>query len=463
VQQSSSPVAELPAAADRLERRMGFAAAATTNVIAMIGAGPFLTIPFLLQAMHGPQAMLGWLVGAVIAVADGLVWAELGAAMPRSGGGYQYLLEAYGPNGPGRLMSFLFLWAMVTTMPLLMASGAVGFAHYAMYLYPAMTPWQTKLLAVGVCLVSMLLIHRRIDGAGRWSFALGAVVLVAALWIVVEGLQHARLDLITVPPGAWHLSRDFFLGLGGATLYAVYDYSGYNTVCSVGGEILRPDVTIPRAIIVAIIAVAVLYISMNFTIIGVMPWQQAMQSTYVVSDFIAGLHGRAAASVMTVLILITSLASVFANMLGISRVPYAAAAQGRFFRVFARLHPDGFPSWSVRFVGITSAMLCLVGLDSLIRIVTVSWVVIGSLALVGAPTALRMARPDIRRPFRMWLYPFPSLIALAGWLFIVLTSGLIYILISVLLLGGGVGAYLWRAKRLSEWPFPAGTGSTISA
>jgi amino acid transporter len=435
---------------------MGFAAAVTTNIIAMIGAGPFLTIPLLLQAMHGPQAMLGWLVGAVIAVADGLVWAELGAAMPRSGGAYQYLLEAYGPNGPGRLMSFLFLWAMVTTMPLLMASGAVGFAHYAAYLYPAMTPWQAKLLAMGVCLIAMLLIHRRIDGAGRWSFALGAVVLVAALWIVGEGVLHARLDLITFPPGAWHLSREFFLGLGGATLYAVYDYGGYNTVCSVGGEVMRPESTIPRAIIVSIIVVATLYVSMNFTIIGVMPWQQAMQSTYVVSDFIAGLHGRAAAMVMTILILITSLASVFANMLGISRVPYAAAAQGRFFRVFARLHPDGFPSWSVRFVGITSALLCLLGLDALIRIVTVSWVVVGSLALVGAPTALRRARPDIRRPFRMWLYPVPSLIALAGWLFVVLTSGVVYILISLLLLAGGVGAYMWRAKRLAEWPFQGG-------
>jgi amino acid transporter len=439
-----------------LERRMGFAAAVTTNIIAMIGAGPFLTIPLLLQAMHGPQAMLGWLVGAVIAVADGLVWAELGAAMPRSGGAYQYLLEAYGPNGPGRLMSFLFLWAMVTTMPLLMASGAVGFAHYAAYLYPAMTPWQTKLLAMGVCLIAMLLIHRRIDGAGRWSFALGAVVLVAALWIVGEGVLHARLNLITFPPGAWHLSREFFLGLGGATLYAVYDYGGYNTVCSVGGEVMRPESTIPRAIIVSIIVVATLYVSMNFTIIGVMPWQQAMQSTYVVSDFIAGLHGRAAAVVMTILILITSLASVFANMLGISRVPYAAAAQGRFFRVFARLHPDGFPSWSVRFVGMTSALLCLLGLDALIRIVTVSWVVVGSLALVGAPTALRRARLDIRRPFRMWLYPVPSLIALAGWLFVVLTSGLVYILISLLLLAGGVGAYMWRAKRLAEWPFQGG-------
>jgi amino acid transporter len=162
---------------------------------------------------------------------------------------------------------------------------------------------------------------------------------------------------------------------------------------------------------------------------------------------------------MTVLILITSLASVFANMLGISRVPYAAAAQGRFFSVFARLHPDGFPAWSIRFIGITSALLCLLGLDTLIRIVTVSWVVVGSLAVVGAPVALRAARPDIRRPFRMWLYPIPVLIALAGWMFIVLTSGIEYILISLLLLAGGVGAYLWRAKRMAEWPFQA--GSTI--
>jgi len=448
-----SPTSDDPSPAPGLERRLGFAAAATTNIIAMIGAGPFLTIPLLLQAMHGPQAMLGWLVGAAVAVADGLVWAELGAAMPRSGGAYQYLLEAYGPNGLGRLMSFLFLWAMVTTMPLLMASGAVGFAHYAMYLYPGMTPWQTKLLAVSVCLLSMTLVHRRIDGAGRWSFVLGGVVAVAALWIVVEGVLHARLDSIAIPPGSWRLSREFFVGLGGATLYAVYDYGGYNTVCAVGEEVIQPEVNIPRAIILAIAIVAALYVAMNLTIIGVMPWQQAAASTYVVSDFIAGLHGRAAASVMTILILITSLASVFANMLGVSRVPYAAAAQGRFFRVFARLHRDGFPSWSVRFVGITSALLCLVGLDSLIRIVTVSWVVVGSLAVVGAPTALRMTRPDIRRPFRMWLYPIPSLIALVGWVFIVLTSGVAYISISLALLGGGVAAYLWRAKRLVEWPF----------
>src|SRR5512138_826481 len=268
---------------------MGFAAATTTNIIAMIGVGPFLTIPLLLQAMQGPQAMLGWLVGAVVAAADGLVWAELGAAMPESGGGYRYLREAYGPNGLGRLMSFLFLWAIVTTMPLMIASGAVGFAQYATYLYPGMGAWQAKGLAVAVCLAAAFVVHRRIDGAARWGLGLGAVVLAAALWIIVEGVLNARLDRIAVPEGGWRLSREFFVGLGGATLYAVYDFGGYNTVCNVGGEILKPAVNIPRSIILAILVVAALYVAMNFTIIGVMPWRQAMQSHYIVSDFIAGL------------------------------------------------------------------------------------------------------------------------------------------------------------------------------
>jgi amino acid transporter len=422
---------------------MGFAAAAATNVIAMIGVGPFLTIPLLLQAMHGPQAMLGWLVGAIVAAADGLVWAELGAAMPESGGGYRYLRESYGPGRFGRLMSFLFLWAIITTMPLMIASGAVGFAQYTTYLYPDMGRWQAATAVV----------HRRIDGAGRWGMGLGAVVMAAALWIIGEGILNARLDRIAVPEGGWRLSRDFFLGLGGATLYAVYDFSGYNTVCNVGGEVLKPAANIPRSILTAIVVVAALYVAMNFTIIGVMPWQQAMQSRYIVSDFIAGLHGRGAATAMTLLILVTSFASVFANMLGFSRVPYAAAARGEFFRPFARLHRDGFPSWSVKFIGLMSAALSLIGLDALIRIVTVSWIIVGCLGAVAAPTALRALRPDIRRPFRMWLYPVPSLIAFAGWIFVVSTSGLFYILIGLALLAAGIGAYLWRAKRASDWPF----------
>ena len=439
-----------------LDRRLGLGTATAVNVLMMIGVGPFLTIPLLLQAMQGPQAMLGWIVGALVAMADGLVWAELGAAMPHSGGGYHYLLETYDPRRLGRLMSFLFLWQVVASAPLSIASGAVGFSHYAMFLYPSMTAWQAKALAMAVCLVSMTFVYRRIDRVGRLGLVFGLVVFVVAAWIIGEGVLHARLDRISFPPGAWRFSRGFFLGLGGATLYAMYDYLGYNNICNVGGEVIRPEVTIPRSIVAAVVLVGTLYFSMNLTIISVMPWRDAMASQFVVSDFIARLHPGHAAAVMTLLILVVTVAGLFAGMLGASRVPYAAAADGRFFGAFARLHPTGrFPSFSVVFVGVASALCCLFELDALITGLTVIYVVIGAVPMLAAVTTLRRSRPDIHRPFRMWLYPLPSLIALAGWVFIVATSGPRYIIAGLGLLAAGVGAYLWRAQRSREWPFGA--------
>ena len=438
-----------------LERGLGFRAATAANMLCMIGIGPFVTIPLLLSSMHGPQAMLGWILGAVVSICDGLVWAELGAAMPESGGPYRYLLEAYGPRGLGRLMSFLFVWQLMAQFPLTLASGAVGFSQYSLYLWPNLTESAQKLIAMAVCLVACALIYRRIDSIGHWSIAIWCIVMFAALWIVFDGLTHARLALIAdTPPGAFHLTRDFWIGLGGATLFATYDYGGYNTVCLLGGEVRDPARTIPRSILAAVGMVAILYLVMNFTIIGVVPWRQAMQSKYIASEFMDRLHGPHAAAVMTVLILITAFASIYAGMLGFSRVPYAAAADGRFFRVFARLHPTGhFPSFSVLFVGIMSALACLFDLESIVKTLIVIQTLIESLAVVVAAIMMRRTRPDIARPFRMWLYPLPVLIAFAGWTYIIVTSGAVYIGAAFAMLAAGIAAYLWRAKSAREWPW----------
>jgi len=439
---------------EQLERRLGPSGATAVNVLAMIGVGPFITIPLLLRAMGGPQAMIGWLVGAAIALADGLVWAELGAALPRSGGGYQYLLEAYGSHGVGRLLSFLFLWQTVAGMPLVMASGASGFAHYASFFFPAMTVWQSKGLAVAGCLIATACIYRRIDSIGRWSLALGVMTLGAGGWIVVGGVTHGSLAAVAFPPGAFELSRGFWLGLGGATLYAAYDYMGYNTICGVGGEVVRPAETIPRSILVAIAIVCALYITMNLSIIGVVPFGEAVQSRFIASDFIARVYGARAAGVMTALILVIALASLYANMLTCSRVPFAAASDGRFFSVFARLHPRGqFPSFSVLYMGVASAICCLIDLDALINTVMVIYLFIAAMPMVTAVTALRLRRPDVARPFRMWLYPIPSVIAMAGWIFIISTSGGRYLVAGVLVVAAGITAYLWRARTTNEWPF----------
>ncbi len=439
---------------DRLDRRLTLGGSTAVNVLAMIGVGPFVTIPLLLRTMGGPQAMLGWFIGAVVALADGLVWAELGAAMPRSGGGYEYLLEAYGAHGAGRLLSFLFLWQTVAGMPLVLASGATGFAHYAGFFLPSMTPWQAKALAMGGCALATAVIYRRIDAIGRWSVALGILTLGAGAWIVVAGVTHGSWRAIVIPSGAWRQSRAFWLGLGGATLYAAYDYMGYNTICGVGGEVVRPERTIPRSILVAIAIVCTLYVSMNLSIISVVPWRDAIGSTFIASDFIARVHGRGPAALMTALVLVIALSSLYANLLTFSRVPFAAASEGRFFRVFARVHPTAqFPSFSVLYMGAASALCCLLDLDALINAVMVLYLMIAAVPIVPAVTLLRRRRPDLPRPFRQWLYPVPSLVALSGWVFILTTSGVRYVASAAGVVAAGAAAYLWRARDASEWPF----------
>jgi amino acid transporter len=228
-------------------------------------------------------------------------------------------------------------------------------------------------------------------------------------------------------------------------LYAVYDYLGYNNICSYAAEVERPSTTIPRTVVASVLMVAALYLAMNVSIISAMPWRAAAASQYVVSDFIARLHpGGRAAAVMTVLILVTTFAAIFAAMVATARIPYAAAVDGRFFRAFARLHPTGrFPSFSVAFIGITSAAACLLELDALITALIVIYAFTGALPILGAATALRRARPDLPRPFSMWAYPLPSLVAAAGWVAIVVTSGGAYI-------GAGLGVLAIGVRSMAE-------------
>ncbi len=408
--------------------------------------------------MNGPQAILGWVLGALVALCDGMVWAELGAAMPGTGGPYRYLSEAYGPQRLGRLMSFLFIWQTMALAPLSIGSGAVGFAQYAKFLYKNMSPLDEKLIAVAVCVCITLLLYRDIRSVGRVSIVMWVVVIGTVGWITVAGVMHFDPQrVLNFPTGAFTMSPAFFFGLGGATLIAMYDYGGYNNVCFFAGEVRKPERVIPQSILLSIVAVAALYLTMNVTIIGVVPWREAIQSTAIASDFIQRIYGGKAAAIITVLILWTTFASVFAVLLGYSRVPYAAAVDGRFFEPFGRLHPTkNFPYVSILFIGVLSAAACLLKLDVLINGLIVIKVLIQFIAQIFAVSLIRRRRPDIERPFRMPLYPIPSAIAFLGWLYILIASGLLYILAGVVLLILGVTAYMWRARGSGEWPFAQG-------
>lgn len=421
----------------------------------MVGVGPFITMPLILGAMGGPQALLGWLVGAIIASCDGLVWSELGAAMPDSGGSYEYLKQGFGPNSLGRLMGFLFLWQVMLAAPLTAASGAVGFADYARFLYPRLNDLEHTLLAVAVCLIATVLLYRDIRSIGKISVVLW-IALIAAMGIIIwSGFRHFQPALaFSFPPGAFRLTPAFFGGLGAATLISMYDFSGYFNVCLIGGEVKDAAQTIPRCVLLSIAILAVLYLAMNLSVIGVLPWQEAMKSHSIVSDFTQRLYGTTAASWMTGLILLIAFASVFCVLLGYTRVPFAAAAEGRFFSPFARLHPTRhFPSFSVVYMGLLSAAACLLSLEALIKALLVIQIVTQFAAQCIAVAVIRRARPDIPRPFSMPLFPLPAVIAFAGWTFILATSGLPYIVSGFSLVALGLAAYLWRARRKHEWPW----------
>jgi len=442
---------------------MGLLQATAANMLEMIGIGPFITIPIILGAMGGPQAMLGWIIGAVIAICDGLVWAELGAAMPGSGGSYHYLQQAFGPRKLGRLMSFLFIWQTVCTAPFSLASGAVGFANYTRYLWPGMEAWEGKLLAAGVCLVVTAILYRDIRTIGRLSVVLWVIVLLTVGWVLVAGLSNYNPALaFDFPANAFQLDMVFFVGLGIASLNAIYDYGGYNNVCFFGGEVQNPGRNIPRAVLWSIAAVAVMYLVMTVTIIGVVPWREAvtpgtLANRAIVADFIQRIYGAKAAAVMTVLILWTTFASVFAVMLGYSRVPFAAASDGRFFAPFARLHPEKkFPTFALIFTGVTAALCCWFELPTLITALIVIQIIARDMAQAAAVILIRRNRPDIHLPFRMWLYPVPALIGFVGWVYILGTNGWRVLILGAGLMIVGVLAWFVQSWRRGEWPFSDG-------
>jgi amino acid transporter len=437
-------------------RGMGILGACTSNMLNMIGVGPFLSIPLILVAVHGSKVLLAWILGAIISLCDGLVWAELGAAMPYSGGPYYYLRNAFGAESYGRAASFLVLWSSVLTAPLLIASGAVGFSQYFHYLWPSVHDAGLCVLAMAVCLINVVLLYRRITTIGAISVGLWILVVGTIVWIIIGGAEHIPSALRAQISGGYPvLDGAFWKGVGAATLIAVYDYAGYYNVCLIGGELKRPERTIPYSIIVSILLVAVLYIAMSLAILGVLPVQQSMHSSAIVADFMQTVYSVKAARVADVLILVASFASVFAILLGYSRIPFAAAKQGEFFSIFAKLHPTkDFPHISLVILGVLSACACMLSLSTLISLVIVIQTMVQFLAQCVAVVLLRGRHTEENNAtFLMPLYPLPAVIAFIGWLLILVSSGARNIFIAFALTLVGVTVFLYKSRHEQRWPF----------
>ncbi len=417
----------------------------------MVGVGPFITIPLIIASMGGPQCMLGWLAGAVLAVCDGLVWSELAAALPGTGGTYHYLREIFRKTSLGGILPFLFIWQFIFSGPLEIASGYIGFAQYVGYFWRGMGPWATRGVAMGAGVLVTALLYRRVTAIGKLTVVLWVGMLITVAGVIAGGVSHFHARVaFDFPPGAFRFSTGFAAGLGSAMLIAMYDFMGYYDICYVAGEVRRPERTIPRSILYSVAAVAVIYALANLSIIAVVPWREAMHSKFIAAEFMEKLYGPRAAGAVTLLVLWTALASVFALLFGYSRIPYAAARNGDFFGWFGRLHPTGrFPHVSLLVIGGLAMAASLWDLDAVISALLTSRVLVQFLAQIAALHYLRKRRGEIARPFRMWLYPLPSLIAFAGWTYIFATSGWRYVGFGVLTLALGCGAY-WLRVRTSE-------------
>lgn len=453
----------MPEQKQKLERGLGLLEATALNMIDMIGIGPFIVVGIVIQDMGGPQGLLAWVAGAALAMVDGLIWAELGAAMPLAGGSYVFLREAYGPQKWGRLMSFLFIWQTMFQAPLVMASAAIGFAGYFKYLV-ALDAWGERAVRGGLLVLLAVLLYRRITTIGKISVTIWVGVMATMLWLIWGGVTHFDSKLVfDFPEGAWDLTPLFFAGLGAATTRTIYTYLGYYNVCHLGAEIKEPERNIPRSIFISIGGIAVLYLLMQSSILGVVPWQEAAKSDFVASLFVEKIYGHTAAKIATAMVLWVAFGSLFSLALGYSRVPYAAAVDGTFFSVFAKVHPTKhFPHvsllalCSVAFVfAMTFRMREVISALLAMRILV--QFVGGALAVV----VLRRRWPAERFPFRMPLYPLPVILVVLGWLAVLFSTGSIdfwgvtiyYWAAGMAVTALGALVFLLRAKLLNEWPF----------
>ncbi len=424
-----------------LDRSLSLLQATSVNMIDMVGIGPFLVLPLVIKIMGGPQFIFAWVAGALLSLIDGMIWSELGAAYPKAGGSYNFLKEAYGKKW-GRLLSFLFVWQTLLLAPLVAASGAIGFSQYCTYLYP-FSDIQQKIISGGLIILLVFLLYRKINTIGKISTVLWIAVMITLCWIIYGGITHHTINNKWLPDSNSFSVQLFFIALGQATVKTIYSYLGYYNVCHLGGEIKNPEKNIPRSIFISVIGISILYLAMNVSVVSVIPWQEAQNSTFIVSAFIEKIYGNNAAILATVLVLIVAFASLFAVLLGYSRIPYAAAADGRFFSVFAKLHPTKhFPYVSLLFLGSLAFVFSLLfKLSLVISAILAMRILVQFVGQTMGVVLLRKRNGTKNLPYKMILYPLPVIIAIIIWLFIFISTGKEMVLYATGIISSGLVIY----------------------
>jgi amino acid transporter len=309
--------------------------------------------------------------------------------------------------------------------------------------------------------LNIALLYRKITSIGKLTVTLWIGTILTTLAVIVTGVLHFDPKVaFDFPPHAFDFSLGFFFGLGAASRIGIFDYLGYYDICYIGDEVRNPGKVIPRSIIISVLTVAIIYVAINFSIIGVLSWRELVpasdhpHSDFVVSVFMERIYGKGVATLFTVMVLWTAFGSVFALLLGYSRIPYAAAVDGYFFRVFSRLHPrKNFPHISLIVIGVMSIASSFFSLGMIIDALITTRILVQFIGQIMAVFLLRRNAPAMQRPYRMWFYPIPNLLALAGWVFVFATTDWPVILFGLVTLLLGVIFFLVWSWRSGRWPF----------
>jgi len=326
-------------------------------------------------------------------------------------------------------MGFLFVFQVMLVAPLSIASGAVGFADYLGFYWTGMKPWTHQSIAAAVAAGMTALLYRPIESVGRLSVVMLYVLGITVSWVVAAGLwRFSAAQAFAFPPSAFTLNGDLLARIGAVSLLAMYNYGGYNTVCNIAEEVRDPVRNIPRAIVLSIVVVVTLYIVMSSAIIGVMPWTEAASTRTIASVFIERTVssrdiGRLTAHIMTACVLFVTASSLYALILGYSRIPFAAARGGQFFKVFAHLHPTKhFPDVSLITIGALSIPFCFFTLGQIVNWLILVQIVSQFVWQCAGVVLLHRYRKDVAQPFVMWMYPIPAMVALALWIWVFVTA-----------------------------------------
>ncbi len=443
-----------------LHRSLGLFQSTVLNMIDMVGIGPFITMPIVVGLLGG-MYLWAWVAGAVLSFFDAMIWSELGAAYPLAGGSYNFLKVAYGEKGAGKMMSFLYVWQTIIQAPLVAASAAIGFAQYFIYLVP-LEIWQQKMLSGSVIIFVSFLLYRKIESIGKIGVLLWMGVVGTLGWIIIGGISHGNfIQPILDAKNNFSINTLVSFLFGQACVKTIYSYLGYYNVCHLGGEIKAPGKNIPKSMFISIIAIAVLYLAMNISVTSVIPWQEIKHwvdtdtKVFVISTFIERLYGHTAAIVITIMILWVALASLFAVMLGYSRVPFAAAQDGAFFKIFAKLHPTkDFPYVSLLVLAAFAFVFSLLfRMGDVISGILAMRIMVQFIGQAVGLTLLRKRKGTTDLPFKMPLYPLPVILAIAMWLFVFYATGKTIIAMFGIVLLSGLLVYFIKANVNKEWPF----------